>query len=32
LGGFQGERVMEYEDMKRALAEVSDGLPGEKAQ
>ena len=32
LGGFQSERVMEYEDMKRALAEVSDGLPGEKAQ
>jgi len=32
LGGFQNERVMEYEDMKRALAEVSDGLPGEKAQ
>ena len=32
LGSFQNERVMEYEDMKSALAEVSDGLPGEKAQ
>ncbi|KQZ95943.1 MULTISPECIES: hypothetical protein [unclassified Achromobacter] len=32
LGGFQSERVMKYEDMKRALAEVSDGLPGEKAR
>ena len=28
----QTERVMKYEDMKRALAEVSDGLPGEKAR
>lgn len=32
LGGFQNERVMGYEEMKGALAEVSDGLPGEKAQ
>ena len=32
LGGFQSERVMKYEEMKRALAEVSDGLPGEKAR
>lgn len=32
LGGFQSERVMKYEDMKRALAEVSDGLPGESAR
>lgn len=32
LGGFQSEREMKYEDMKRALAEVSDGLPGEKAR
>lgn len=32
LGGFQNERVMSYEDMKNALAEVSDGLPGESAQ
>ncbi|MNT74170.1 hypothetical protein D3C72_2129620 [compost metagenome] len=32
LGGFQNERAISYEDMKNALAEVSDGLPGEKAQ
>ena len=32
LGGFQNERVMGYEEMKGALAEVSDGVPGEKAQ
>ncbi len=32
LGGFQSERVMKYEDMKQGLAEVSDGLPGEKAR
>ncbi|CAB3695409.1 hypothetical protein [Achromobacter pestifer] len=32
LGSFQNERVMSYEDMKNALAEVSDGLPGESAQ
>lgn len=30
LGGFQNERTMGYEEMKKALAEVSDGLPGEK--
>ena len=28
LGSFQNERVIGYEDMKAALAEVSDGLPG----
>jgi hypothetical protein len=32
LGGFQSERVMEYEEMKNALAEVNDGLPGEDAK
>ncbi|MGY6272491.1 hypothetical protein ACXIUT_22660 [Achromobacter denitrificans] len=32
LGGFQNERVMEYEEMKNALAEVNDGLPGEDAK
>jgi len=32
LGSFQNERVMGYEEMKGVLAEVSDGLPGEKAQ
>lgn len=32
LGGFQNERVMSYEDMKNALAEVNDGLPGEDAK
>lgn len=32
LGSFQNERVMGYADMKNALAEVSDGLPGEQAQ
>lgn len=32
LDGFQSERVMKYEDMKQALAEVSDGLPGETAR
>lgn len=32
LGSFQNERVISYEDMKNALAEVSDGLPGESAQ
>lgn len=32
LGSFQNERVIGYEEMKNALAEVSDGLPGEKAQ
>lgn len=32
LGSFQNERAIGYEEMKRALAEVSDGLPGEKAQ
>ncbi|MEN4919932.1 hypothetical protein ABE485_14730 [Achromobacter spanius] len=32
LGGFQSERVMKYEEMKGVLAEVSDGLPGEKAR
>lgn len=32
LGSFQNERTISYQDMKRALAEVSDGLPGEKAQ
>ncbi len=31
LGSFQHERAISYEDMKAALAEVSDGLPGEKA-
>lgn len=29
LGSFQNERAIGYEDMKAALAEVSDGLPGE---
>ncbi|SEK10255.1 hypothetical protein [Achromobacter sp. NFACC18-2] len=32
LGGFQSERVMTYEGMKRGFAEVGDGLPGEKAR
>ncbi|QVQ26621.1 hypothetical protein [Achromobacter deleyi] len=32
LGSFQNERVIGYEEMKNALAEVSDGLPGEKAR
>jgi len=32
LGGFQNERVMGYEAMKNALAEVNDGLPGEDAK
>ncbi len=32
LGSFQNERVISYEDMKAALAEVSDGLPGESAE
>lgn len=32
LGSFQNERAISYKDMKNALAEVSDGLPGEKAQ
>lgn len=32
LGSFQNERTISYEDMKQALAEVSDGLPGESAQ
>ncbi|KRC78484.1 hypothetical protein D3C87_341780 [compost metagenome] len=32
LGSFQNERVMGYEEMKGALAEVSDGLPGERAR
>lgn len=32
LGSFQNERAISYEDMKNALAEVSDGLPGESAQ
>ncbi|CAB3734217.1 hypothetical protein [Achromobacter piechaudii] len=32
LGSFQNERAISYEDMKSALAEVSDGLPGEEAQ
>lgn len=31
LASFQNERVIGYEDMKNALAEVSDGLPGEEA-
>lgn len=32
LGSFQNEREISYEEMKSALAEVSDGLPGESAQ
>ena len=32
LGSFQHERAISYERMKKALAEVSDGLPGEKAK
>ncbi|HCQ50280.1 MAG TPA: hypothetical protein DIW53_27510 [Achromobacter sp.] len=32
LGSFQNERAISYDDMKSALAEVSDGLPGEEAQ
>lgn len=31
LAAFQHERTIGYDDMKQALAEVSDGLPGEKA-
>ncbi|WP_459615298.1 hypothetical protein [Bordetella sp. 2513F-2] len=30
LDAFQRERAISYEDMKRGIAEVTDGLPGEK--